>query len=79
MGRPVSNPLDETTALLRGLERSSAPPSAPRTPLAGGAVFGGRIRGAGESEDIQVGGVPIEVTLSVGVAEWTAEMRSPKT
>jgi diguanylate cyclase (GGDEF)-like protein len=48
------------------------------TPLAGGAVFGERIRGAVESEDIQVGGVPIEVTISVGVAEWTAEMRQPE-
>ena len=47
--RPVKNPHNETTAMLRGLERSSAPP-----------------------------GVPIEVTISVGVAEWTAQMRQPE-
>ena len=48
------------------------------TPLAGAAVFAERIRGAVESEQIQVGGVPIELTISVGVAEWTSEMRQPE-
>ena len=48
------------------------------TSLAGAAIFGERIRGAVESEEVQVGGVPIEVTISVGAAEWTPQMQQPE-
>lgn len=48
------------------------------TPMSGALVFAERIRGAVEHEEIQVGGTRIEVTLSVGVAEWNPEMRLPE-
>jgi diguanylate cyclase (GGDEF)-like protein len=48
------------------------------TGLAGATVFAQRIRGAVEHEEILVGGVPIEVTISVGVAEWKPQMRQPE-
>lgn len=48
------------------------------TGLGGAIVFAERIRGAVEHEELQVGGTRIEVTLSIGVAEWRPELRQPE-
>jgi len=48
------------------------------TPVAGALTFAERIRGAVESEPIEVGGVPLEITVSVGAAEWAPQMSQPE-
>jgi diguanylate cyclase (GGDEF)-like protein len=48
------------------------------TPLAGGLVFAERVRAALESEAIRAGDACIELTISIGVAEWTPLMRRPE-
>jgi diguanylate cyclase (GGDEF)-like protein len=48
------------------------------TALAGGCIFAERVRAAVEAETIQAGNARIEVTISVGVAEWTPSMRRPE-
>jgi diguanylate cyclase (GGDEF)-like protein len=48
------------------------------TPLAGALVFGERLRGAVESEEIRGDGARIEVTISVGAAEWSPQLRQPE-
>jgi len=45
------------------------------TRLGGALVFGERVRGAVECEEIEAGGVRIEVTVSVGAAEWALTMQ----
>ena len=48
------------------------------TPLAGGLVFAERVRAAIESEAIRAGDASIEITISIGVAEWQPRMRRPE-
>jgi diguanylate cyclase (GGDEF)-like protein len=48
------------------------------TPLAGAMIFAERVRGAVEQAEIQVGDQRISVTVSIGVAEWTAQMTQPE-
>jgi diguanylate cyclase (GGDEF)-like protein len=45
------------------------------TRLDGALVFGERVRGAVECEVVEAGGVRIEVTISVGAAEWAPTMQ----
>jgi diguanylate cyclase (GGDEF)-like protein len=46
------------------------------TALPGAMIFGERLRGAVEHEEIRVGEESIPVTVSVGVAEWTPQIAS---
>jgi diguanylate cyclase (GGDEF)-like protein len=48
------------------------------TPLAGAMIFAERVRGAVAHEEIPVGEQRITVTVSIGVAEWTAQMTQPE-
>ena len=48
------------------------------TRLAGALVFAERVRAAIECEVIQGESGPVEVTISIGVAEWTPSMRRPE-
>jgi diguanylate cyclase (GGDEF)-like protein len=46
------------------------------TPLSGAMIFAERVRGAVEAEEIRAEDRRIEVTVSVGVAEWNPQMRA---
>jgi diguanylate cyclase (GGDEF)-like protein len=48
------------------------------TPLPGALVFAERVRGAIESEAFGAGAARIEITVSIGVAEWMPSMRRPE-
>lgn len=48
------------------------------TPVAGALVFAERVRAAIEAESFGTGAARIEITMSIGVAEWTASMRRPE-
>ena len=48
------------------------------TPLAGALVFAERVRAAIEAEAICVGDASIELTISIGAAEWLRSMRRPE-
>jgi len=50
----------------------------PETDRGGALVFGERLRGAVEQEEIRAGETRIEVTISVGVAEWSPNMTRPE-
>ena len=48
------------------------------TALSGAMIFAERVRGAVEHEEIRVDDERIEVTVSVGVAEWSPQMGNPE-
>ena len=48
------------------------------TALSGAMIFAERVRGAVEHEEIRSGDDRVEVTVSVGVAEWSPQMGNPE-
>ncbi|MGH7286594.1 MAG: GGDEF domain-containing protein, partial [Myxococcota bacterium] len=50
----------------------------PETDRGGALVFGERLRGAVEQGEIRFGEATVQVTISVGVAEWSPNMTRPE-